>query len=321
MHRGDLQLAILARAKQTKNVTVRLDARVVDADFEETAAILANGERVKGDLIIAADGVKSTLKPKLNPPEAQKATPSGEAAFRIVLPREALEGDEELMAILQRPRVKRWDGPERHVVAYPMRNYELLNVVLIHQDKGHSEESWTYATDKQHVYDCFAGWDPLLHKIISLAPDKVLNFRMFLHPATPVWTKGSVALLGDACHAMLPYLGQGVTQAIEDVAALAAVLSMIKSKADLPLALKAYEASRKHRVEQIQLATYKAREQLHLKDGEAQARRDRERAEATKENQSSDVLKMQQSYWVWDAAQAAQKALSELHQGKQALVF
>ncbi|KAK2747869.1 hypothetical protein FQN55_004746 [Onygenales sp. PD_40] len=322
LHRGDLQLALLARARQMENITIRLNSRVVNVDFNETSVLLETGGKVAGDLIIAADGVKSTFKPRICPPEAGKAQPSGEAAFRIMLPREALEGDDELMGLLQQPRVKRWDGPDCHVVAYPVRNHELLNVVLIHLDDGrdHAEESWTSASEKQQVYNCFQGWDPLLHKIIDLSPAEVLNFRMFLHPASPVWTKGSVVLLGDACHAMLPYLGQGVAQAIEDVTAIAAVLSVIKTREDLPLALQAYETSRKHRVEQIQAAAYRARDQLHLKDGEAQAARDRERAAASKENQNTDVIKMQQVYWVWDAAQAAEKALLDLRKGEQVCV-
>lgn len=80
----------------------------------------------------------------------------------------------------------------------------------------------------------------------------------------------------------------------------------------------AYEMSRKERVEQIQAATYKAREQLHLKDREAQAARDLQRKTAAEKNQNSDVTKMQQSYWVWDAGKVAQAALSELIAAKGA---
>ena len=96
------------------------------------------------------------------------------------------------------------------------------------------------------------------------------------------------------------------------MSAITAVLSAIDSRTELPKALKAYETSRKSRVEQIQAATRKAGEQLHLSDGEAQAARDRERAAASETAQNSDVIKMQHSYWHWDAAEAARSKLDEL---------
>lgn len=206
IHHGDLQLALLARAKEISgNIEIRLGTRVVDVDLTSTpnAVILANGERIEGDLIIAADGVKSTIKSKVCPPEAAKAKATGEAAYRFTLPRELLERDEELLGLVQRPWGIRWDGPDAHVVAYPVRGHQLLNLVLIHPDDGHAAESWTTVADKQDVMADFQGWNSTLTKLINLAPPEVPNFRMFLYPPSPVWVKGSTILLGDACHAML----------------------------------------------------------------------------------------------------------------------
>ncbi|KAI9148931.1 hydroxybenzoate hydroxylase NtnJ [Paramyrothecium foliicola] len=312
IHHGDLQLALLARAEQLENIEIRLGARVAGIDIETNTLTLVNGECVEGDLIIAADGVKSTIKSKVCPPEAAQATPTGEAAYRFTIPRASLESDETLLAMVQRPWATRWDGPARHVVAYPVRNHQLLNVVLIHPDDGRAAESWTTVADKANVVADFKGWDTRLQKLIDLAPAEVPNFRMFLYPPSPVWVKGSTILLGDACHAMLPYLGQGVAQAVEDASAIAAVISVIERRDQLPLALRAYEISRKERVEPIQAATYRAREQLHLKDKAAQEARDLERKTASQTNQNSDVVRMQQSYWGWDAAKVAQSALTEL---------
>lgn len=77
------------------------------------------------------------------------------------------------------------------------------------------------------------------------------------------------------------------------------------------MAIRAYETSRKERVEQIQATTFKARLQLHLKDEEAKLR-DSQRKEAAESKENSDVVKMQHSFWVWDAAGAAEKVLSSL---------
>ncbi|KAK8074383.1 FAD/NAD(P)-binding domain-containing protein [Apiospora hydei] len=313
VHHGDIQLALLARAQQLANVEVRLGARVADLDVKAGVVVLANGDSVTGDLIIAADGVKSTLKSEVCPPEAVVPLSTGEAAYRFTLPRDLLESDERLLELVRRPWATRWDGPSRHVVAYPVRNHQLLNVVLIHPDGGDAEESWTSVADKSDVLTHYHGWDPALLRLIDLAPPKVPNFRMFLYPPSPVWVKGSAILLGDACHAMLPYLGQGVAQAVEDATAIAAVLSLITDRRQqLPLALRAYELSRKERVEPIQAATYRAREQLHLRDGAAQAVRDAQRRDTARSGKNSDVVQMQHSYWVWDAAGAAEKALAEM---------
>lgn len=207
IHHGDMQGALLARAKElSSSIKIRLGARVADVDIEASTVILADGERVEGyDLIIAADGVKSTIKTKVCPPEAARAQPTGEAAYRFTLDRSLLESDEELLSLVKRPWATRWDGPGRHVVAYPVRDHQRLNLVLIHPDDGgaHSEESWTSVTDKQNVVADFEGWDARLLKLIALAPAEVPNFRMFAHPPCPVWFKGSTMLLGDACHAML----------------------------------------------------------------------------------------------------------------------
>ncbi|RYP39146.1 hypothetical protein DL767_002326 [Monosporascus sp. MG133] len=140
---------------------------------------------------------------------------------------------------------------------------------------------------------------------------EVPNFRMLVHPPSPVWFKGSTILLGNACHAMLPYLGQDVAQAVGDAAAIATILSTIRSREQLPLALRVYEASRKERVEQIQAATRVARVHPHLKDREAQAVRDLQRKAASEANQNTDVVKMQPSHWVWNAVEVAQSALTK----------
>jgi salicylate hydroxylase len=198
---GDLKLALTSRAEKLDNVEIRFDSRVIDIDTDSPEVALATGERIGGDLIIIADGVGSKLKWKVCPSETERAQPTGDAAYRLVLPRELLEKDEELLALVQNSWIKRWDGPRGHSVAYPVHNHELLNVVLIHPDE-HAEESWTFATEKRHVVAEFRGWNSALRKLIDLAPDKVPNFRIFAHSPSPAWAKGAVILLGDACHAM-----------------------------------------------------------------------------------------------------------------------
>jgi salicylate hydroxylase len=153
---------LLLRARELENVEVRLGSRVVDIDTDSSAVSLATGELISGDLIIVADGVNSTLKWKVCPSESETAQATGDAAYRFVLPRQLLETDEELKILVEEWWVKRWDGPGGHIIAYPVHNRELLNVVLIHPDDDQAQESWINVTEKHHVVTAFQGWDPVL---------------------------------------------------------------------------------------------------------------------------------------------------------------
>jgi len=111
---------------------------------------------------------------------------------------------------------------------------------------------------------------------------------------------------------MPPYLSQGVAQAVEDAIAITAVLSAIKSKDQLPAALKAYEISRKDRVIEIQTATIKARESAIRKDVEVKKPSVKEQEGPSEPVKSEDVVKIIRSTWDWDAAEAARMALSDI---------
>lgn len=198
---GDLQQALILRAQKLKNVEVRLCSRVVDIDTNAPEVVLASGERIGGDLIIVADGVNSKLKWKVCPSELETAEFTGYAAYRLILQRKLLENDANLLALVQSKWMTRWDGPQGHIIAYPVHNRGILNVVLHHPDTD-AEESWTATTEKKNVAAAFANWDLALRKLIDLAPVQVPNFRIFTHSPSPAWVKGSVMLLGDACHAM-----------------------------------------------------------------------------------------------------------------------
>ena len=87
---------------------------------------------------------------------------------------------------------------------------------------------------------------------------------------------------------------------------------MISSKEQLPLALKAYESSRKRRVEDVHDATFKAKEYIYRKDDDAKAAPTKEEATALEAARSDDVVKMMRSQWEWDAAEAARMALSDI---------
>jgi salicylate hydroxylase len=112
------------------------------------------------------------------------------------------------------------------------------------------KESWSAPGDPDLLRREFAGWDP---RIGSLLNEVQATFRSALYDREPlpVWTRGRLTLLGDAAHPMLPHLGQGANQAIEDGMALATILARAGG-ANVQAALLAYERLRRERVAQVQ---------------------------------------------------------------------
>jgi len=152
-----------------------------------------------------------------------------------------------------------------------------MNVVCIVERGSWTKESWTDRGEVADVLAAFDGWHPTVRALIAAFPE---TFIWALHDRAPLdrWTAGRVALLGDACHPMLPMMAQGAAQAIEDGAALAALLA--KTPRDVPAALAAYEALRKPRATRLQEMSAANRVRFHLPDGPQQEKRDHAMANA-----------------------------------------
>ncbi|KOC16435.1 putative salicylate hydroxylase [Aspergillus flavus AF70] len=316
VHRADLHNALITKALALENVRLKVNSRVTGIKSYHPAAVaLMDGTVVTGDVVVAADGIKSVLRGEMLGSLAMQPIPTGDAAYRIMLSREVMEQDPELKALLDSPSATRWIGPHRHVIAYPVRNHDLLNIVLLHPDDHEAEESWTTTASKQTMLRQYHGWDPRLLKLLDLVKeDEVLEWKLCSYPSLNLWTKGHIALLGDACHPMLPYVAQGAAQAVEDAAALAILLSIIPSRHAIPEALRAYEMSRKPRAEAIQQSGMANRTILHLPDGPEQEARDKQflasRSSAANPDKWADA-ETQKLLWGWDAEEHALATWSE----------
>src|SRR5580693_8193933 len=120
----------------------------------------------------------------------------------------------------RRPVQTLWLGPGRHFVHYPISRGQLVNLVAIAPAGNWRTESWTDDGEISDLLREFETWDGRLRQIIVSATE---TKRWALYDREPLerWTKGRITLLGDAAHAMLPFLAQGAAQATEDAAALA----------------------------------------------------------------------------------------------------
>ncbi|MQA98406.1 MAG: NAD(P)-binding protein [Streptosporangiales bacterium] len=265
-HRGDL-LGVLAGAVPSE--TLRLGATVTEVADESdrvrlTVQTRAGTETVIADAVIAADGMRSTLRETV----VAAADPefSGDSAFRCLIPAE------KVPAFARRPVQTLWLGPGRHFVHYPVSAGRLINIVAIVPAGEWREESWIADGRVADLVAEFDGWSPRLGELIG-AVTAVKRWALYDRRPLPRWTRGRFTLLGDAAHPMLPYYGQGANQAIEDAAVLALCLRDV-APGDLPAALLRYEEIRRPRASRVQEMSHGKREVNHMPDGPAQRARD-----------------------------------------------
>jgi salicylate hydroxylase len=275
IHRADLLQMLVARLP-AEVVNVGHKCVGFEQDAHGAMVSFANGARVAADVVVAADGIHSTLQHYVTPPSA--ALPSGSVAYRGVVPAASVSWPAGAM--------RNWLGPGKHFLVYPVRANELVNYVGFVPTDTLAVESWSAPGDPAALAREFAGWDPLVEAIISQV-DTTFWWGLYDREPLPTWTRGRLTLLGDAAHPMLPHVGQGANQAIEDGIALATVLS----KADThtaPHALQVYERVRRDRTARVQ-RTARMNGAHYDASSSDLSNRDRELA-----NQARDRA------WMWD---------------------
>ena len=194
----------------------------------------------EADIIIAADGIHSTLQKYVVEPASPEY--SGVRAYRGLISREKLSGWPEAAHMV-------WMGDGKHFIAYPVRSGRLLNYVGFVPTKDETIESWSAAGDVEELVASFNGWDSRIGRLLG-AVETCYWWGLYDRRPLSSWTSGRLVLLGDAAHAMLPHLGQGANQAIEDGAALALLLEG-RDPDEVPDILPQYEKFRRVRTDVI----------------------------------------------------------------------
>ena len=250
IHRADLHAMLLAALTQQSGVQLHLGSAA--AGFVQQAdgvtLHLSNGRAAQGDLLVGADGLWSRLRQQLlndSPPHS-----AGHLAYRALVPQHGLP------ARLRSGQVTVWLGPRLHVVQYPVRRGEWLNVVVIvHGHTAGDVEQWDRNADAADVQDAMAATcTPLQDLIHAIETWRLwaLSIRAPMRGAHEQ-AQGRVALLGDAAHPMLPYLAQGAGMAIEDADELGRVLAGAQDPLhDVPALLRQYALRRWQRNARVQ---------------------------------------------------------------------
>lgn len=277
-HRADLHKVILDACLDPDGpgpvVRVRTDSKVTTldlADPERPVAVTADGARYIGDALVGADGIRSAVRDLIGAQDTLEF--SGEMAYRALIPGDLIAADPATRWLVDRFQSTIWYGPDRHLVHYLVRGGEYLNVVAIVPATDEVAEKWSVPATGQDMAEAFADWDDRVAAMLSKAKDDASCWAMYHRRRDPVWVDGRVALLGDSCHAMLPYQAQGASQAMEDAAVLAEELG--RATADgVPEALRRYVDRRAKHAGMVQEASLRNKTFYHLPDGPAQLARD-----------------------------------------------
>lgn len=240
--RAHLHRILMDAVERLKPGAIHLDSRVSGFSQDAGGVTLehANGT-ARGDVLVGADGLHSKIREVAFGPMQGRFTNA--LAWRGLVPMERLSAHQ------RGPFVNTWVGPTAHVTVYPVRwrDTELLTFSGQVERGDWTLESWSERGSVEECLNDFKGWHQDVIEMIANV-DSLHKWGLFVRDALPRWSVGRVTLLGDACHSMVPYLGQGVNMAIEDAAVLSRCLAAGPDAAE---ALRRYEAARRERTAKV----------------------------------------------------------------------
>jgi salicylate hydroxylase len=252
--RPDLLRVLGDRVQALKPGAVRLGARAIDVaqTADGVTLRLEDGSAVHGDVLVGADGVHSRIRPALFGPDEIRF--SGMVAWRALIPMDTLPPH------LARPVALNWVGPGGHVVHYPVQGGKRMNFVATLENQAWSGPPWNGPSSHAECAAAFAGWHADVLAMIDKAPS-LTQWALCTRPFLDTWSSGRATLLGDACHATLPFLAQGAVSSIEDGIVLARCLEA--DGADVAAGLRRYDAVRRPHAYRMVRGSFENTDRFH----------------------------------------------------------
>ena len=246
VHRGDFH-ALMMEALPAGLVAFGKKLTQADDLGDGVRLSFDDGSTEQADLVIGADGVHSRLREALLGPEPPiySGYIGHRAVFRTPVDSGALPFD----------MCCKWWSPDRHMMVYfvTSRRDEIYYVTGVPKEGWDLKNSWE-PSSRDEMRDTFAGWHSSVQSLIEHT-DTVTRWPLLERNPLPLWSRGRIVLLGDACHPMKPHMAQGAAMAIEDAAMLVRCLEETGT-GDHAGAFALYEANRRDRAGRVQRVSH-----------------------------------------------------------------
>ncbi|KAJ7184330.1 FAD/NAD-P-binding domain-containing protein [Mycena filopes] len=219
----------------------------------------ADGTTHEADLIVGADGIRSTSRSAVGQDNLQF---TNTVAYRGMVPMETLRQDGVKTEVGK--RLCNFVGIDKHIIAFPIKSGEIVNIVAFATDNTVPVGSvqvngpWVKPVPQQELLARFSGWGP---DVMAILNHLKTPSKWSIHTLMPLesFVRGRIVLVGDAAHAMAPHLGAGVGQGFEDVFLLCELLGHSSTcLSNLEDVLKAYDALRQPRANMVQKESLRA---------------------------------------------------------------
>ncbi|KAK9791689.1 hypothetical protein AB5N19_01872 [Seiridium cardinale] len=269
-HRGEFHEIVFRHAVDYCGIEVKLGATVVDYFEGDDAAgvVLESGEKISGDVVLAAEGVRSKGRTTiLGYEDAPK--PSGYAIYRSWFStKDTVALDPKLDWLVKNgDKQVAWLGPDVHFIAATLKKGEDFSWVCTHKDDKDIGESWQWEAPLSDAREVLKDWEPDIQRILDRTPEPLVDWKLVYRDPLPTWIspKRRITLIGDAAHPFLPTSIQGASQAMEDGATIAICLQKAGKK-NIQEAVEAFEALRYERVKSAQKTGEQTRDIWHKAD-------------------------------------------------------
>lgn len=243
VHRGDLQ-QLQCETLQPGSLHFNKKLTRIDDNGTDVHLQFEDGTSAHADIVIGADGINSKMRETLL--GFEKPHYSGWVGHRALIDAGKLK-----KYGLDFEDCVKWWGPDRHMMVYYTtgRRDEYYYVT------GVPHAAWEFETafvdsSREEMYEAFAGYHPIIQALIE-STDVVTKWPLFNRSPLPLWSRGRMVMLGDACHPMKPHMAQGAAMAIEDAAMLTRCL-VETGTSDYATAFKLYEINRRERATRVQ---------------------------------------------------------------------
>ena len=254
IHRADLIDVLLGALNENTELILNAHVSSCADNFNDVLVELMDGRSFSGDCLIAADGIRSITKKTMF--ESEEPQFSGNVAWRGLVSANCLpDGFMDKV-------VTNFVGPSKHMVIYYLREQSLVNFVGVVENDSYHEDSWTARSSWQALKQDFDGWHPTVQTLINKM-DQGQCYRWALYDQKPLksWSMSRMTLLGDAAHAMLPFLASGAAMAIEDARIIQRSLDKFE---DVSEAFRCYQQNRIKRTSKVQAMSRQVSRLYHI---------------------------------------------------------